>query len=121
LDWTLFDGFEKKNKLKVNALNSEKLKIQQDNLQQQLELATTIAKQQIDIQSNSLLIAKEQLMLAERVYKQTEAQFNQGLISSNDLILAENSQREAQTKLVVAYVQLRNAEINYLKSIGNIN
>ena len=60
-------------------------------------------------------------MLAERVYKQTEAQFNQGLISSNDLILAENSQREAQTKLVVAYVQLRNAEINYLKSIGNIN
>ena len=121
LDWTLFDGFEKKNKLKVNALNNEKLKIQQDNLQQQLELATTIAKQQIDIQSNSLLIAKEQLMLAERVYKQTEAQFNQGLISSNDLILAENSQREAQTKLVVAYVQLRNAEINYLKSIGNIN
>lgn len=121
LDWTLFDGFEKKNKLKVNTLNSEKLKIQQENLQQQLELATATAKQQIDIQSNSLLIAKEQLMLAERVYKQTEAQFNQGLISSNDLILAENSQREAQTKLVVAYVQLRNAEINYLKSIGNIN
>lgn len=121
LDWTLFDGFEKKNKLKANAINSEKLKIQQENLEKQLELATSIAKQQIEIQSNSLLIAKEQLMLAERVYKQTEAQFNQGLISSNDLILAENSQREAQTKLVVAYVQLRNAEINYLKSIGNIN
>lgn len=121
LDWTLFDGFEKSNKLKVNALNNDKLKIQEENTQLQLDLATSVAKKQIDIQSNSLVIAKEQLQLAERVYKQTEAQFNQGLISSNDLILAENSQREAQTQLVVAYVQLRNAEINYLKSIGNIN
>lgn len=120
LDWTLFDGMEKYHKQKVNALNREKIANQESLLTQQLDMETANSKKQIQIQSNSLMIAQEQLMLADRVYKQTEAQFNQGTISSNDLITAENNLQQAQTNVISAYVQLRQAELNYLKLIGNI-
>jgi outer membrane protein len=121
LDWTLFDGLEKYNKQKVNKINSEKIANQQELMAEQLDLATSNAKKQIEIQKSSLAISQEQLALAQRVYKQTEAMFQQGTVSSNDLIKADNDLQQAQTNVVTAYVQLRHAELDYLKSIGNIN
>jgi len=120
LDWTLFDGLEKHNKQKVNALNAQKIANQEELLAEQLDLQTSNAKRQVEIQTGSLAISQEQLRLAQRVYKQTEAQFNEGTIGSNDLIIADNSLQQAQTNVVAAYVQLRHAELDYLKSIGNI-
>ncbi len=120
LDWTLFDGLEKYNKQKVNAISREKIANQKDLVAQQLQLATDNAQKQIGIQLNSLSISKEQLFLSQKVYKQTEAQFKEGIIGSNDMITAENSLQQAQTNVVSAYIQLRQAELAYLKSIGNI-
>lgn len=120
LDWTLFDGLEKMNKQKVNAINYEKMQYQRDLAEQQLNMVTENAKRQIEIKKNSLAIAKEKLMLAQRVYDQTARQFSEGTVPSNDLITADNSLQEAQSNLVGAYVQLRQAEISYLKSLGNI-
>ncbi len=120
LDWTLFDGLEKYNKQKMNAISREKIENQKDLVAQQLQLATNNAQKQIGIQLNSLNISKEQLSLAQKVYKQTEAQFKEGTIGSNDMITAENSLQQAQTNVVSAYVQLRQAELAYLRSIGNI-
>lgn len=120
LDWTLFDGLEKHNKQKVNAINRTKLENQQELLEQQLELQTANAKRQVEIQASALAISKEQLMLSQRVYEQTEAQYKQGTVSSNDLITADNNLQQAQTNVVAAYVQLRQAELDYLKSIGSI-
>jgi outer membrane protein TolC len=120
LNWTLFDGLEKYNKQKVNALTKDRINNQYTLAEQQLQMATDNAKRQIDIQKQSLDISQEQLQLAERVYKQSEAQFNQGTISSNDLIMAENGLQQAQTNVVASYVNLRQAELEYLKQIGNI-
>jgi outer membrane protein TolC len=121
VDWTLFDGLEKYHKQKENALNAEKLANQFEQSQQQLSLVSELAKKQISVQSNALDVAKEQLKLAEKVYNQTTLQFNQGTISSNDLITADNALQQQQTNLVAAYIKLRQAELDYLKSIGKIN
>jgi len=120
LDWTLFDGFEKYNKQKMNALNKDKLENQEVLLTKQLALLTETAKNQIDVQASSLETAKEQLGLANKVYVQTQAQFTAGTISSNELIQAENGLQQAQTNVVAAYIQLRQAELAYLRSIGSI-
>ena len=58
--------------------------------------------------------------MAEKVFKQVEIQYNQGTVNANDFINAENSLQQAQTNIISTYVQLRQAELNYLKSIGNI-
>jgi outer membrane protein TolC len=120
LDWTLFDGFEKYNKQKMNALNKDKLENQEVLLTKQLALLTETAKNQIDVQASSLETAKEQLGLANKVYVQTQAQFTAGTISSNELIQADNGLQQAQTNVVAAYIQLRQAELAYLRSIGSI-
>ena len=120
LDWTLFDGFEKYNKQKMNALNKDKLENQEALLTKQLALLSETAKNQIDVQASSLETAKEQLGLANKVYAQTQAQFTAGTISSNELIQADNALQQAQTNVVATYIQLRQAELAYLRSIGSI-
>ena len=104
----------------MNAINKDKLENQEVLLTKQLALLTETAKNQIDVQASSLETAKEQLGLANKVYVQTQAQFAAGTISSNELIQADNSLQQAQTNVVAAYIQLRQAELAYLRSIGSI-
>ena len=120
LDWTLFDGFEKYNKQKMNALNKDKLENQEALLIKQLALLSETAKNQIDVQASSLEMAKDQLGLANKVYMQTQTQFTAGTISSNELIQVDNALQQAQTNVVATYIQLRQAELAYLRSIGSI-
>lgn len=121
VDWTLFDGLEKHYKQKENALNAEKLANQMEQSKLQLSMASEFAKKQISVQSNALNVAKEQLKLAEKVYNQTNLQLKQGTVSSNDLITADNALQQQQTNVVAAFIKLRQAELDYLKSIGKIN
>ena len=120
LDWTLFDGLEKHYKQKMNVINREKLENQEAYLKQQLDQSTLNARREIDNQSNALRLNKNQLELAQKVYRQTENLFKQGTISTNDLIQADNGVQQAQSNLINTYIKLRQAEIQYLKSIGNI-
>jgi outer membrane protein len=120
LDWTLFDGLEKAHKQKQNKFNKEKLANQYELAEQQLSMKATAAKKQIDVQVSSLDIAKEQLKLAQRVYDQTKLKFEQGVVSSNDMLTADNALQQAQSNVVATYVQLRQAELEYLKTIGNL-
>jgi outer membrane protein TolC len=77
-------------------------------------------KRLIDVKVNSLELAKEQLKLAEAVHQQANLKFTEGLIGTNDLLQAQTSLEQAQTGVVAAYVALRQAELEYLKSNGNI-
>lgn len=120
LDWTLFDGLEKNYKQKMNVINREKLENQEVYLKQQLEQTTINARREIDNQSNALRLNKNQLELAQKVYRQTENLFKQGTVSTNDLIQADNGVQQAQSNIINTYIKLRQAEIQYLKSIGNI-
>ena len=120
IDWTLFDGFEKYNKAKVNRIQSEKLNNQFELMDQQLAMASENAKKQVEIQINSLMISKEQLALSENIYKQVEASFKEGIVSSNDIIKAENDLNQSQTNVISSYVQLRQAELDLLKTTGNL-
>jgi outer membrane protein TolC len=120
IDWTLFDGFEKYNKAKVNRIQSEKLNNQLELMDQQLAMTSENAKKQVEIQMNSLIIAKEQLILSEKIYNQVEASFKEGIVSSNDIIKAENDLNQSQTNVISSYVQLRQAELDLLKSTGNL-
>lgn len=121
VDWKLFDGLEKHHKQKVNALNAEKLSNQKDLLTKQLELKATNAKRQIEVQTNSLYLAREQVKLAQNIYDQAAAKLAVGTISSSEMINADNGLQQAQSNVVSAYIQLRQAELEYLKSTGNIN
>jgi outer membrane protein TolC len=120
LDWTLFDGFEKHHKLKVNMYQRAKMEDQLDYSKKQLDVNIINAQKQVEIQTQSLQISQDQLVLAEKIQKQAKFSFEQGVISSNDLLKSENDLYQAQTNVVVAFVQLRQAELEVLKLTGNI-
>jgi len=120
LDWTLFDGFEKHHKSKVNLLQRGKIEDQIDYSKKQLDVNIINAQKQVEIQTQSLQISQEQLILSEKVQKQAKFSFEQGVIGSNDLLKSENDLYQAQTNVVVAFVQLRQAELELLKLTGNI-
>lgn len=120
IDWNLFDGFDKHHKASVNALKQEQLEMQTALVQQQLQLQIDQNKRLIDVKVNSLELAKEQLKLAEAVHQHANLKFTEGLIGTNDLLQAQTGLEQAQTNVVTAYVALRQAELEYLKSNGNI-
>jgi len=120
IDWTLFDGMEKHHKLKVNMFQRAKMEDQLDYSKKQLDVNIINAQKQVEIQTQSLQISQDQLILAEKIQKQTKFSFEQGVISSNDLLKSENDLYQAQTNVVVAFVQLRQAELEVLKLTGNI-
>jgi outer membrane protein TolC len=120
LDWTLFDGLEKMHKAKQNKLTKQKLDNQLEYAKKQLEVNTANAKKQVEIQLQSLVTSQEQLELSQKVQDQAKFSYEQGVISSNDLLKSENDLYQAQTNVVVAYVQLRMAELELLKITGNI-
>jgi len=119
-DWRLFDGMQRSYKSKMNAIRTGKLANQYEIANQQLEMAANQAKRQIKLKSEALNLAKEQLALAENVFEQTSLKFEKGLINTTELTLTENSLYQAQNNIVTNYIQLRQAELDYLKSIGNI-
>ena len=105
----------------MNRIQQEKLASQHKNASQQIELAIENIKKQIEIQFNSLNTTQEQLLLAEKVNRQAKISFEQGVISSNDLLKSETDLYQAQTNVIMAYVQLRQAELDLLKTTGKIN
>jgi hypothetical protein len=120
LDWTLFDGFEKYHKSKMNLMQRDKIANQLDFAKKQLDMNVINAQKQVEIQNQSLNISLEQLELAQKVQQQAKYSFEQGVINLNDLLKSETDLYSAQTNVVVAFVQLRQAELEVLKVTGNI-
>ena len=120
VDWNLFDGLDKHHKAAMNALKQQQIETQTAFTQQQLQLQIDQNKRLIAVKVNALDIAKEQLKLAEAIHQHANLKFTEGLIGTNDLLQAQTGLEQAQTGVVAAYVALRQAELDYLKSNGNI-
>jgi outer membrane protein TolC len=120
VDWNLFDGLDKHHKAAVNALKQQQIETQTALAQQQLQLQIDQNKRLMEVKANALDISKEQLKLAEAVHQHASLKFTEGLIGTNDLLQAQTGLEQAQTGVVAAYVALRQAELEYLKSNGNI-
>jgi outer membrane protein TolC len=120
MDWNLFDGLDKHHRSAVNALKQEQIQAQQDLTRLQLQQQSEQNKRNIAVKAAALDVAKEQLSLATAVHKNAELKYKEGLISVNDFLLAETGLEQAQAGVVAAYVTLRQAELEYLKTNGNI-
>jgi outer membrane protein TolC len=120
MDWTLFDGLDKYHRSAVNALKQEQIQAQQDLARLQLQQQSEQNKRNISVKAAALEVAKEQLTLAESILKNAALKYKEGLISVNDFLMAETGLEQAQAGVVAAYVSLRQAELEYLKTNGNI-
>ncbi len=116
----IFDGLRKSNQ------------IQQKKIQwQQLENSKSLLKNQIDMEQNQNLITfnsnletlknqKDNLELADEVYKVSVIKYQQGIGSNIEVITADASLKEAQTNYYAALYDALITSVDLEKSYGKI-
>ncbi len=116
----IFNGFATRSRIRQADVSLRKLNEDIENTSLALNLAYENARTQINNSVITLNSQKENVDLAEEVYHNTENNYNNGLASLTDLLAAENSLTEAQNSYSTALLNYRVAEIQLIKSQGQL-
>ena len=121
LNIPIFDGFARRSR--VNKADVDIRKINEDlrNTKQSINLAYDNAKIQIRNAISTIDSQNENKQLAQEIYFSTQNNYRNGLASLTDLLDAENSLTEAQNSYNQALLNYKLAEIQLIKSKGNIS
>lgn len=116
----IFNGFATRSR--VRQANVDILKNEQDKRQttNSLNLAYENAKIEIRNSLNTINSQRQNVNLAQEIYKSTQNNYNNGLAALTDLLDTENALTEAQNSYTQALLNYRIAEIQLIKSNGNI-
>jgi outer membrane protein TolC len=116
----VFSGFQKYSKVEQSQLNIEKavenLKLTEQSIKVELSNYYIQFRNAID----NIQTEKENLALAESVYKNTQLEFTQGTGSSLDLVQTESALRETQNNYYSKLLTLYIAKLDLEKSQGTL-
>ncbi len=120
LNIPVFDGFARRSR--VREANVDILKIREDirNTSNALNLAYKNARVQINNSLNTISLQTANVRLANEVYTSTQNNYRNGLASLTDLLDAQNALVSAQNSYNQALLNYKIAEIELIKSNGNI-
>ncbi|MEZ7505785.1 TolC family protein [Flavobacterium sp. Arc2] len=116
----IFSGFSTRSKIRQADVDLRSIKEDLVDTKLSLDLAFANAKTQID---NSVITIKNQksnVQLAQEVLDNTKNNYIQGLTSLTDLLDAENAFTEAQNNYTAAVLDYKLAEIQLIKSKGEL-
>ncbi len=116
----VFNGFLTRSK--IRQANVDIKKADEDRLQttNSLNLAYENAKIQLRNNLNTIKAQRKNADLALEIYQSTQNNYNNGLASLTDLLETENSLTQAQNSYTQALLNYKIAEIQLIKSNGNI-
>jgi len=120
LNIPLFDGFTKSHRLQ-----QKKITMAQTNLRindTKAMMATQYQNSLVKLQKQQDILGKQKLnvTLAKEVYSSIENQYKQGITTLTDLLNTENSLKTAQNSYLKALVELKVAELEFVKANGKI-
>jgi outer membrane protein len=116
----IFNGFLTRSKIRQADVDILKAKEDRTETRNALNLAYENAKIQLKNSLNTINSQKRNAELAEEIYKSTQNNYNNGLASLTDLLDTENSLTQAQNSYTQALLNYKIAEIQLIKSNGNI-
>ncbi len=116
----LFDGFEKRSKIKQYDLELMQLRNAREN---RLEYFSKELVDALNQYKNSLEILRRQeknIQVAEEIYDVSLQGYRQQVVSLSDLMMSENELTEAHLSYSNALMQLKNAEVEMKKVKGEM-
>jgi len=116
----IFNGGATKARIKQADVSIKKLNEDIDNTTLALNLAFENAKTQINNSIITLNNQQENVQLAQEVFFNTQNNYNNGLATLTDLLNAETSLTQAQNSYSAALLNYRVAEIQLIKSQGQL-
>ncbi len=120
LNWSLYDGSARKAKLAQQKIDNQKYTIQQAQTRESITMDVVNGRNKFQVEQCNLDASRAQVVLAEKVYTQTQLQFKEGTMSLTEVIQADNSLRDAQNTYLTTLVSLRSAELDWKKATGNL-
>lgn len=117
----IFDGFQRKYKIKQAQYNLEKTNNNIEQFKQAVELEHTVSTINLRNAILNMDIQKKNLELAERVYNTTKKKYEQGLGSTFEVLQSDTEWQRAQGNYFEALYNAVIARINYLKAMGKLN
>ena len=116
----IFDGFQKKNRIRQSKFTLEKVQNTLDMTKKAIDMEKTVAR-------NSLLNAivamdaqEKNMELAVKVYNSVKTKYEQGVGSSFESLQADTDLQQAQSNYFRAMYEAALAKINYLKALGKL-
>ncbi|OAB28631.1 Outer membrane protein TolC [Flavobacterium fryxellicola] len=116
----IFTGFGTRAKVRQADVDLRSIKEDLVDTKLSLDLAFANAKTQIDNSLTTITNQKENAQLAKQVLDNTRNNYVQGLASLTDLLDAENALTEAQNNYTSAILDYKLAEIQLIKSKGEL-
>lgn len=116
----VFNGFATRSRVRQARVDILENRENQLNTIEALNMANENAKIQIRNSINTIHTQRENVKLAEEVYNSTQNNYKNGLSTLTDLLDAENSLTSAKNSYNQALLNYKIAEIQLLKSNGNI-
>lgn len=116
----IFTGFGTRARVRQADANIRMVKEDLNDTKLSLDLAYENAKIQINNSVITISNQKENAQLAQEVLDNTRNNYLQGLASLTDLLDAENSLTEAQNNYTSAILEYKLAEIQLIKSKGEL-
>jgi outer membrane protein TolC len=120
LNVPIFSGLEKKYKVSQSRVALDQLKVTEDDTRRILSVQSKDARSKLVNAITDEERQRENMKLAERVYNISQEQYQKGVIPLTDLLNAETGLSEAQTNHSLALVQMKIAELEYLKANGTL-
>jgi outer membrane protein TolC len=116
----LFDGNQRRYRVKQSQLNVEKVDNTIDKVKQVIDLQQTVSKQSLTNALLNLDAQQRNMTLAESVYNTTKKKFEAGIGSSFEILQAENELQTAQSNYFTGLYNAIIAKIAYQSSLGKL-
>ncbi len=116
----IFDGFGRRSRVRQSQIEIDQLGEDLKDNRQSLNLAYSNAKVQLATSVNTIRNQNENQRLAREVFNSTQNNYNNGLATLTDLLSSETSLTDAQNSYTQALLNYKLAEIQLMKSNGNI-
>lgn len=117
----IFDGFQRRNRLQQRELETEKLEEDKESLIKNIEKNYLDSKEQILLSQVQIENQNENMELAQETYEGIKLSYNEGVADLTELLDAEFALRQAQSNYLNALLQSRVAEVNLLRTSGQLS
>jgi outer membrane protein TolC len=120
LNIPIFDGNEKRSKIKAYDIELKKLENTRQNAIEFMLKDFTDAVNQCRVAYDAAIRQKENVKLAEETYGITLQGYKEGVISLSDLLFSDNSLSEARLSYYNSLIKLKESELDLRKAKGEL-
>lgn len=116
----VFDGFDKRSKLRKARIDTENVRLTYENTRKNLQIQYLNATNELMNSQRNFTKQKDNYLLAEDVYEVTSDRYREGIASMTEVLQDEMRMSEAQNNYVTAHYNYRMTNLSLLKLTGNL-